>query len=467
MIRRVLVANRGEIAQRIISCCIEMGIECIAAYSEADRNEMYVPFATHSTCIGPAFAKESYRSVESIIAAAQKTGCDAVHPGYGFLSESPELARACEEAGIKFVGPSAKTLELMGDRQAARELMRRNGVPVAPGSLDIVKTSEEAARIAEQIGYPVLVKATAGHEGRGMRRANGPEDIADAFEQASHEGESYFDNGDVFVERLIPNCKHIEVQIFADSRGNCVHMGERDCSIQRDHRNMVAESPCNKLTPEVREAMEQAAVTAARACGYVNAGTVEFVVDDNLNFYFIGMKMSITEEHPVTEAAYAVDLVREQLRVASGLQLSFVQEDLQQHGHSIECRINAECPQKDFRPSSGKITMVHLPSGNGARVDSAIYTGYTVGTYYDFLIAKITVWAPTRLEAVRKMRRCLEETVIEGIETNLDYELFVMFHGAFLKGGYDTGFIDQYQDEILELESKAIELEDTEGQKAR
>ena len=467
MIRRVLVANRGEIAQRIISCCVEMGVECVAAYSEADADQMYVPFATHSICIGPARARESYLDVDRVIDAALTTGCDAVHPGYGYLAESAELARACEERGLRFVGPSSQTIAQMGDRCAARSLAREVGVPVAPGSEGVVATLEEASSVAEEVGYPVLIKAAAGRDGRGMRRADGPEELADAFEQASHEGISYFDRGEVYVEKLIPASKHIEVQVMADTRGNCVHLGERDCSIQREHVNMIAEAPCARFTPELREAMGRAAVDVARACGYVGAGTVEFVLDEELDFYFIGMKTCIQEEHPITETVYAVDLVREQLRVASGLALSFAQEDLRPHGHAIECRINAETPQKEFRPSSGTVTMVHLPSGNGTRVDSALYDGYEVSSFYDTLVAKVTVWAPTRLEAVRKMRRCLEETVIEGVDTNLDYELFVMFHGAFLKGGYTTAFTDEHKDEILELESRAGELEDAEEREAR
>ena len=459
MIRRVLVANRGEIAQRVIRCCVEMGIECVAAYSKADENEMYVPFATDSICIGPAPAKDSYLNIDNIISAALATGCDAIHPGYGFLSENADFARACEDNGIKFIGPPSSAIEKMGVKQTARELMMENGVPVVPGSTGTVGTAEEAARIAAEVGYPVLVKASSGGGGRGMRQADGPEDIGDAFEQARSEAISCFGNGDVYVEKLIENPKHVEIQIFADTRGNYIYLGERDCSIQRKHQKMIEETPCTKLTPEVREAMGQAAIMAAKACGYVNAGTVEFVLDEDLNFYFIEMNTRIQVEHPITEAVYSVDLVREQIRVAAGLPLSYTQDELHPQGHAIECRVNAECPSEGFRPSPGIITTAHLPSGNGTRVDSTIYDGCVVSPYYDSLIAKIVVWAPTRLEAVRKMRRCLEETVIEGIDTNLDFELFVMFHGAFLKGNYNTGFIDQFQDEILELEKRASEIE--------
>ncbi len=463
MFKRVLVANRGEIAQRVIRCCIEMDVECIAAYSKADENEIYVPFATDSICIGAAPAKDSYLNIDHIISAALATGCDAVHPGYGFLSENAEFARRCEENGIKFIGPPAEVIEKLGVKQTARELMMANGVPVVPGSASTVESAEEAARIAEQIGYPVLVKASAGGGGRGMRRADGPDDIADAFDQARSEAISCFGNGDVYVEKLILNPKHVEIQVFADTRGNCIHLGERDCSIQRKNQKMVEETPCARLTPEVREAMGQTAVRAARAAGYVNAGTVEFVVDENLNFYFIEMNTRIQVEHPITEMVYAVDLVREQIRIAAGLPLSYRQEELHPSGHAIECRVNAESPARGFAPCPGRITLAYLPSGNGTRVDSAIYDGYDVSPYYDSLIAKIVVWAPTRLEAVRKMRRCLEETAIEGIDTNVDFELFIMYHGVFLRGNYNTGFIDQCIGEILDLEKRAAEIEAAEA----
>ncbi len=459
MFKRVLVANRGEIAQRIIRCCIEMGIECIAAYSKADENEIYVPFATDSICIGAAPAKDSYLNIDNVISAAIATKCDAVHPGYGFLSENAEFAKKCEQNGIKFIGPPSDVIEKMGVKQTARELMMANDVPVVPGSSSTVETAEEAASIANEIGYPVLIKASAGGGGRGMRRADTPQEIEDAFNQARSEAISCFGNGDVYVEKLILNPKHVEIQIFADTRGNCVYLGERDCSIQRKNQKMVEETPCARLTPKVRDEMGKTAVKAARAAGYINAGTVEFVVDEDLNYYFIEMNTRIQVEHPITEMVYSVDLVREQIRVAAGLPLGRSQEELKPRGHAIECRINAESPVAGFSPCPGKITLAYLPSGIGTRVDSAIYDGYEVSPYYDSLIAKIIVWAPTRLEAVRKMRRCLEETVIEGIDTNLDFELFIMFHSMFLRGNYNTGFIEQCIEEILDLEKRAVEIE--------
>ena len=459
MFKRVLVANRGEIAQRVIRCCIEMGVESVAAYSQADANEYYVPFATESICIGGPAPKDSYLNINNVISAALATGCDAIHPGYGFLSENAEFARLCEQNNITFIGPSADVIERMGIKAAARELMMANDVPVVPGSQGTVETAEEARQIADEIGYPVLVKASAGGGGRGMRRADNEQEIVDAFEQARAEAIACFGNGEMYLEKLIVNPKHVEFQIIADTRGNVVHLGERDCSIQRKNQKMIEETPCTRLTSEVREEMGQVAIRAARAAGYVNAGTIEFVMDEDLNYYFIEMNTRIQVEHPITEVLFGVDLVREQIRVAAGLPLSFLQDDLSPKGHVIECRINAEDPTNDFRPNPGTITQVIIPSGNGTRVDSAIYNGYTVSPYYDSLIAKIIVWAPNRLEAIRKMRRCLEELDIEGIKTNQEFEFFIMFHGVFLKGNYNTGFIDQCMDEILSLERQADEIE--------
>ncbi len=459
MFRRVLVANRGEIAQRIIRCCIDMGTECVAVYSKADENQVYIPFATRSICIGGPQSQDSYLNIDRIISAALATGCDAIHPGYGFLSENAEFARKCEEYGIKFIGPPADVIEKMGVKAVARDLMVANGVPVVPGSDGTVADAEEARAVADKIGYPVLIKASAGGGGRGMRRVNGPEEIEEMFGQARAEAISCFGNGDLYVEKLILNPKHVEFQILADEHGNIVHFGERDCSIQRKNQKMLEEAPCSQLTPELREEMGQVAIKAARAAGYISAGTIEFVMDANNNYYFIEMNTRIQVEHPITEMVYMVDLVREQIRIAEGLPLRFKQEDIKPHGHAIECRINAEDPAKGFAPNPGKITLLHLPSGNGCRVDSTLYDGYVVSPYYDSLIAKIIVWDDTRLGAIRKMRRCLEEMTIEGIETNQEFELFIMFHGKFLRGTYNTGFIEQCVNELLNLERRTSEIE--------
>ncbi len=459
MFRKVLVANRGEIAQRIIRCCMEMGIESVAVYSRPDENQIYVPFATEAICIGGASPAESYLDMNKIISAALATGCDAIHPGYGFLSENAEFARKCEEFGIKFIGPPADVIDKMGVKAAARELMQASGVPVVPGSESTVSSAEEARSIAEEIGYPVLIKASAGGGGRGMRRVYGSGEIDEMFDQARTEAISCFGNGDLYVEKLILNPKHVEFQIMADTRGNIVHLGERDCSIQRKNQKMLEETPCTRLTPELRAEMGEVAVRAARAAGYINAGTIEFVMDEDGNYYFIEMNTRIQVEHPITEVVYGVDLVREQIRVAAGLPLSFTQESLQPRGHAIECRINAEDPSRDFMPSPGKTGLVHLPSGNGTRVDSILYNNYEVSPYYDSLIAKIIVWAPTRLEAIRKMRRSIEETTIEGIKTNLEFELFILFHGKFLRGNYNTGFMDECLEQILALEEQANRIE--------
>ena len=459
MFKRVLVANRGEIAQRIIRCCLDMGIECVAAYSKADENELYVPFATESICIGDAPAVDSYLNKERIISAALCTGCDAIHPGYGFLSENAEFARMCEAYGVKFIGPPADVIEKMGVKAAARELMVAAGVPVVPGSDGAVADADEAREVADRIGYPVLIKASAGGGGRGMRRAYSAEEIAPMFDQARAEAIACFGDGELYVEKLVENPKHVEVQVFADTRGNVVHLGERDCSIQRKNQKMIEESPCTRITPELRERMGADAVKAARAAGYVNAGTVEFVMDADNNYYFIEMNTRIQVEHPITEMLFGIDLVREQIRVAAGLSLGFKQERIHPRGHAIECRINAEDPSNGFAPSPGKVDLVHLPSGNGARVDSTLYSGCEVSPFYDSLIAKVIVWAPTRLEAVRKMRRCLEETVVSGIDTTLEFDLFILFHGQFLRGNYNTGFIDEYMGDLLDLEKQTTEIQ--------
>ena len=451
MFRRILIANRGEIAVRIIRACKEMGIETVAVYSTADSSSLHVHLADMAVCIGPAASAQSYLNVQNILSAATRLGCDAIHPGYGFLSENSEFARLVEQCGMVFIGPDADVIDRMGDKAAARELMQKAGVPVVPGSDGLVPDAAAAREIADRIGYPVLIKATAGGGGRGMRRVYAPEELENAFATASAEAQSCFGDGSVYVEKLILDPKHIEFQILADKQGHVVHLGERDCSVQRRNQKMIEESPSRALTPELREKMGQAAVLAAKAAGYHSAGTIEFVLDKDGNFYFIEMNTRIQVEHPVTELVTGVDLVKEQLRVAAGLPLSFTQEDIHVNGHAIECRINAEDPEHDFRPCPGKTEFLHLPGGPGVRVDTALYPGYEVSPFYDSLVAKVLVHAPTRLEAIRRMRRSLEELVIEGYPTNSALAHLIMHDGEFVRGQYDTSFLDRNLPRLLEL----------------
>ena len=385
----------------------------------------------------------------NLLEAARATGCDAVHPGFGFLSENSEFARLCTECGLRFVGPPASVIDAMGNKAAARRLMKAHGVPVVPGSEGRVDTAEEAVRLAEQLGYPVLVKAAAGGGGRGMRRAYSADELPAAFRTAQAEALSCFGDGEMYLEKLIVNPRHIEFQILADSHGHVVHLGERDCSIQRKNQKLMEEAPSKALTPSLREAMGQAAVEAARAAGYQSAGTVEFVLDGQGHFYFIEMNTRIQVEHPVTEMVTGLDLIREQIRIAAGQPLSVKQEEVRLHGHAIECRINAEDPAADFRPGAGTVSFLHLPGGCGVRVDSALYTGCTLSPFYDSMIAKVIVHAPTRLEAIRRMRRALEELVVEGVATNAELAHLILYHPDYIKGAYDTGFIGQHLDELL------------------
>ena len=448
MFRRVLIANRGEIAVRIIRACRELEIETVAVYSAADRDALHVQLATRAVCIGPARAAESYLNQAAILTAAVETGCDAVHPGYGFLSENPDFADLCAKCGLKFIGPSGDVIRQMGSKAAAKALMRRSGVPVVPGSEGAVDL-EEARRVADEVGYPVLVKASAGGGGRGMRRVDRPEDLPALFQAAQSKAVACFGNGELYVEKLILHPRHIEFQILADRHGNVIHLGERDCSIQRKNQKLVEESPSKVLTPQLREQMGAAAVAAAKAAGYENAGTIEFVVDQEGHFYFIEMNTRIQVEHPVTEMVTGLDLVREQLRIAAGLPLSVKQEEVVQQGHAIECRINAEDFKAGFRPCPGTTKFLHFPGGPGVRVDSLLYNGYAVSPYYDSLVAKVIVHAPTRLEAIRRMRRALEEMIIDGYPTTADFCHLIMYHPDFIKGQYDTGFLPAHMDELL------------------
>ena len=449
MFQRILIANRGEIAVRIARACRELGVETVSVYSQADADALHVQLATRAVCIGPAKAADSYLNVNALLTVAKETGCDAVHPGYGFLSESAEFSDQCAQMGLRFIGPSGDVIRMMGNKSAARDLMKKHHVPVVPGSDGAVETAEEAGKIAAEIGYPVLVKASAGGGGRGMRRVDSPEEMESKFQQARAEALACFGDGQLYVEKLILNPKHIEFQILADRQGNVIHLGERDCSIQRKNQKLVEESPSKALTPELREAMGQAAVAAAKAAGYENAGTIEFVLDQEGHFYFIEMNTRIQVEHPVTEMVTGLDLVREQLRIAAGLPLSVGQEDVVLRGHALECRINAEDAAQDFRPCPGTTTFLHFPGGPGVRVDSLLYNGYEVSPFYDSLVAKVIVHAPTRLEAIRRMRRVLEEMIIEGYPTTADFCHLILHHPDFVKGRYDTGFLAQHQDELL------------------
>ena len=449
MFQRILIANRGEIAVRIARACRELGVETVSVYSQADADALHVQLATRAVCIGPAKAADSYLNADALLTVAKETGCDAVHPGYGFLSESAEFSDQCAQLGLRFIGPSGDVIRMMGNKSAARDLMKKHHVPVVPGSDGAVETADEAREIAGEIGYPVLVKASAGGGGRGMRRVDSPEEMESKFQQARSEAVACFGDGQLYVEKLILNPKHIEFQILADRHGNVIHLGERDCSIQRKNQKLVEESPSKALTPELREAMGQAAVAAAKAAGYENAGTIEFVVDREGHFYFIEMNTRIQVEHPVTEMVTGLDLVREQLRIAAGLPLSVSQEEVVLRGHALECRINAEDPAQDFRPCPGTTQFLHFPGGPGVRVDSMLYNGYEVPPFYDSLVAKVIVHAPTRLEAIRRMRRVLEEMIIEGYPTTADFCHLILHHPDFVKGRYDTGFLAQHQEELL------------------
>ncbi len=455
MLKRVLVANRGEIAVRIIRECLDNSIEAVAVYSTADRNSLHASIAAKSVCIGGPKAQDSYLNMRNIIQAAKAYGCDAIHPGFGFLSENGRFAKLCEKNGIEFIGPSSETIDLMGNKSSAREMMKRAGIPVTPGSDGTVKDAEEALAFAERTGYPVLLKASAGGGGRGMRRAENAEEVRRMFSEASSEAEKCFGDGSMYVEKLIENPRHIEFQILADSFGNVIHLGERDCSVQRRNQKLLEEAPAFALDEELREKMGKAAVKAAKAAGYKSAGTVEFIVDKDGNFYFIEMNTRLQVEHPVTEMVTGVNIVKEQLRIASGLPLAFHQEDISLSGHAIECRITAEKIYEDFAPCPGKITFIHLPAGAGIRVDSALYTGCEISPYYDSMVAKVIVRGGNRLEAVRKMRRALGEMVIEGVETILPVQYLLMYNADFLRGGYDTGFMESNLEELLSLYEKA------------
>ncbi|MES1038313.1 MULTISPECIES: acetyl-CoA carboxylase biotin carboxylase subunit [Peribacillus] len=445
MIKKVLIANRGEIAVRIIRACKELGIETVAVYSEADKEALHVQLADEAYCIGPKLSKDSYLNKTNIISTAKKTGSDAIHPGYGFLAENADFAELCRECNIIFIGPSPEAINKMGTKDVARETMRKAGVPIVPGSKGIIKDTDEGVALANEMGYPVIIKATAGGGGKGIRVARTEEDLIKGINITQQEAATAFGNPGVYIEKFIEDFRHVEIQVMADNHGNAIHLGERDCTVQRRLQKLVEETPSPALDGETRAEMGQAAVTAALAVNYSGAGTVEFIYDYvNRKYYFMEMNTRIQVEHPVTEMVTGVDLIKEQIQVASGSKLSLSQEDVTYNGWSIECRINAENPEKNFMPSAGKIQMYLPPGGYGVRVDSAAYPGYSIPPYYDSMIAKLIVHAPTREEAIDKMKRALGEFVIEGISTTIPFHIKLLQHEQFVSGEFNTKFLEIY-----------------------
>ena len=443
MIRKILIANRGEIAVRIIRACREMGIASVAVYSEADRESLHTQLADEAICIGPAASADSYLSMERVLSAAITSGADAIHPGFGFLSENSKFAALCEQCGLVFIGPKAEVIQKMGHKSQARNTMIQAGVPVIPGTTDPVYHAKDGLEEAGKIGYPVMIKAALGGGGKGMRVSDSPEEFERCFRTAQKEAQMAFGDGTMYLEHFVRHPRHIEFQILADMFGNVIHLGERDCSVQRNHQKLIEESPCTAISPKLRKAMGRAAVKAAKAVGYTNAGTVEFLLEKSGKFYFMEMNTRIQVEHPVTEWVTGLDLIKEQIRIASGLPLRIKQEDVCLTGHAIECRINAEDPKKNFRPSPGEITELHFPGGKGIRIDSAIYSGYTVPAFYDSMLAKLIVHADTREEAIAKMRSALGEVIIDGIETNLNYQYEILGHPDYCSGEIDIEFIEK------------------------
>ncbi|MDX2123108.1 MAG: acetyl-CoA carboxylase biotin carboxylase subunit [Gemmatimonadota bacterium] len=452
MFRKVLIANRGEIALRVIRACRELGIETVAVYSEADRESLHVRFADDDVCIGPPPSRQSYLRIPNLIAAAEITGADAIHPGYGFLAENAEFADTCKASGIAFIGPSGDQIRAMGDKATAKKLAQEAGVPTVPGTPGTIQDIDEALRHVEAIGFPVIIKATAGGGGKGMRVALDAEQFAQSFSLAQNEALSAFGNGEVYVEKYLARPRHVEIQIMGDTHGRVIHLGERDCSVQRRHQKLIEESPSPALTPELRTRMGDAAVSLAAAIQYVGAGTIEFLLDEDGSFYFMEMNTRIQVEHPVTEMVTSFDLVKEQIRVAAGEPISFRGEGGRLRGHAIECRINAEAPYRNFQPSPGLITAYHPPGGPGVRLDTHVYAGYTVPPYYDSLLAKVIVHGNTRQEALSRMGQALDSFIIEGVTTTIPFLSRIIRHPEFVAGQVDTKFLERHP-ELLRPEA--------------
>ena len=440
---KILIANRGEIAVRIIRACKEMNIKTVAVYSEIDKDAMHTRLADEAICIGPANSAKSYLNFKNMIEAANITGADSIHPGFGFLSENSQFAKICEESNIKFIGPSYQIIEKMGNKSNAKELMKSAGVPVIPGSDGSVKGLKDAIKIANKIGYPIMLKAAAGGGGKGIRIVNSAEELENNYNIVKQEAKMSFDDDEIYIEKFIKNPRHVEIQILADEHGNVIHLGERDCSIQRKNQKILEETPSTAIDDKLRNKMGEAAIKAAKVAEYTSCGTIEFLVDSDKNFYFMEMNTRIQVEHPITEERTGIDIVKAQIKIAAGEPLKLKQKNIIFRGHSIECRINAENPSKNFMPCPGTITGLNLPGGNGIRVDTAIYEGYTIPPTYDSMIAKIITHGDTRNEAISKMKRALEEIVIEGVDTNIDFLFSIIKNPDFIRGNFDTSFIEK------------------------
>ena len=440
---KILIANRGEIAVRIIRACKEMNLKTVAVYSEADKDSLHTRLADEAICIGPAESNKSYLNYKNIIEAAYITGADSIHPGFGFLSENSQFAKICKESNIKFIGPSYEVIKLMGNKSNAKEMMAKAGVPVVPGSKGSVKSLNEAREISNKIGYPVMIKAAAGGGGRGIRIVNSEAEVESSYNIVKQEAMNSFKDDEIYIEKYIQNPRHVEIQVLADEHGNVIHLGERDCTVQRRNQKILEETPSTAIDDKIREKMGDAAIKAVKKVGYTSCGTIEFLVDKDKNFYFMEMNTRIQVEHPITEERTGIDIVKEQIRIAAGEPLRLKQKDIEFKGHCIECRINAENPSKNFRPCPGKITGLILPGGNGIRIDTFVYAGYTIPPNYDSMIAKIIAFGKTRNEAISKMKRALEETVIEGVDTNIDFLFKIIKNPNFIRGKFDTSFIER------------------------
>ena len=441
MLKKILIANRGEIAVRIIRACRELGIRTVAVYSEIDKNSLHKELADEAVCIGPAPSNKSYLNVKAIIEAACLTGCDGIHPGYGFLSENSSFAKMCDEIGIKFIGPTHKMIELMGNKSKAKETMKHAGVPVVPGSDGLVDNVLEAIKVALRIGYPVILKASSGGGGKGIRIAYNEKELVKFYDLVRQEAKISFNDDSIYIEKFIENPRHIEVQVMADEHGNVIHLGERDCTVQRNNQKMLEETPSGVITDKLRQKMGKITVNALKEIGYSNVGTIEYLLDKNKDFYFMEMNTRVQVEHPITETITGVDIIKEQLRIASGEKLQYKQDDIKFTGHSLEARINAENPYKNFMPCPGEIKELHIPGGNGVRIDTAIYPGYKIPPTYDSMIAKVIVHGKDRNESIAKMKSALGEFVIDGISTNIDFLYKILEDEDFISNNYDTSFI--------------------------